>query len=107
MVSAADFAKSRGEADSADFLLAYADWLVVHLEEWMVTTCGELVDGLPRHYIRINPTDAQTPDPHTDLGSGPQVTDADVAVTWSYQGKRRMMLTYPILNRSQCIPWLA
>ncbi len=41
----------------ADFILAYADWLAAHLEEWTVTTQGELVEGFPRHYIRINPTD--------------------------------------------------
>ena len=34
------------------------------------------------------------------------VTDADVALTGSYQGRRRMTLTYPILNRSRCILWL-
>jgi 6-phosphogluconolactonase len=34
------------------------------------------------------------------------VTDADVAVTGLYQGRRRMTLTYPILNRSRRIVWL-
>jgi len=34
------------------------------------------------------------------------VTDADVAVTGVYQGRRRMTLTYPILNRSRRIMWL-
>jgi 6-phosphogluconolactonase len=34
------------------------------------------------------------------------VTDTDVALTGIYQGRRRMTLTYPILNRSQCILWL-
>ena len=34
------------------------------------------------------------------------VTDADVAVTGVYQGRRRMTLTYPILNRSRHILWL-
>jgi len=29
------------------------------------------------------------------------VTDADVAVTGVYQGRRRMTLTYPILNRAR------
>src|ERR1035438_6059821 len=50
----------------ADFILVYADWLAAHLEEWTVTTTGELVEGLRRHYIRINPTDAAAPDPHAD-----------------------------------------
>ena len=35
-----------------------------------------------------------------------KVAEADVAVTGSYQGRRRMTLTYPILNRSRCILWL-
>ena len=50
----------------ADFVFAYADWLASHIEEWMVTTQGELVEGFPRHYIRINPTDPNAPDPHPD-----------------------------------------
>ncbi len=34
------------------------------------------------------------------------VTDADVAPTGFYQGRRRMTLTYPILNRARRILWL-
>jgi 6-phosphogluconolactonase len=34
------------------------------------------------------------------------VTDADVAVTGLYQGRRRMTLTYPVLNRSRGVLWL-
>jgi 6-phosphogluconolactonase len=34
------------------------------------------------------------------------VTDADVALTGVYQGRRRMTLTYPILNRSRRILWV-
>ena len=34
------------------------------------------------------------------------VTDADVAITGVYQGRRRMTLTYPMLNRSRRILWL-
>lgn len=34
------------------------------------------------------------------------VTDADVAVTGVYQGRQRMTLTYPVLNRSRKILWL-
>src|SRR6266851_2241336 len=34
------------------------------------------------------------------------VTDADVALTGLYQGRRRMTLTYPMLNRSRRIVWL-
>lgn len=34
------------------------------------------------------------------------VTDADVALTGLYQGRRRMTLTYPMLDRSRRIVWL-
>ena len=34
------------------------------------------------------------------------VTDADVALTGVYQGRRRMTLTYPTINRSLRILWL-
>src|SRR5262249_23829384 len=34
------------------------------------------------------------------------VTDADVAPTGVYQGRRRMTLTYPTLNRSRRVLWL-
>jgi 6-phosphogluconolactonase len=34
------------------------------------------------------------------------VADADVAVTGVYQGRRRMTLTYPVLNRARRIVWL-
>ena len=34
------------------------------------------------------------------------VTDQDVALTGVYQGRRRMTLTYPILNRARRILWL-
>lgn len=35
-----------------------------------------------------------------------EVTDRDVAVTGLYQKRRRMTLTYPVLNRSRRILWL-
>jgi 6-phosphogluconolactonase len=34
------------------------------------------------------------------------VTDADVALTETYQGRRRMTLTYSILNRARRVLWL-
>ena len=34
------------------------------------------------------------------------VTDADVGLTGMYMGRRRMTLTYPVLNRSRRILWL-
>jgi 6-phosphogluconolactonase len=35
-----------------------------------------------------------------------EIANADVGVTEAYQGRRRMTLTYPILNRSRRILWL-
>ena len=50
------------------------------------------------------------PDGHTaSLVPGDPVldiTDADVALTGIYQGRRRMTLTYPMLNRSRRVLWL-
>ncbi len=34
------------------------------------------------------------------------ITDADVGMTAAYQGRRRMTLTYPILNRSRQVLWV-
>jgi 6-phosphogluconolactonase len=34
------------------------------------------------------------------------VTDADVAITGVYQGRRRMTLTYPVLNRARRVLWV-
>jgi len=63
LVGAADFA---GRPADKDFLLTYADWLAAHVEEWTVTTCGDLVQGFPTHYIRINPGEPEPPDRHAD-----------------------------------------
>lgn len=50
------------------------------------------------------------PDGHTaSLVPGDPVlniTDADVGLTGMYMGRRRMTLTYPVLNRSRRILWL-
>src|SRR5215472_4713485 len=50
------------------------------------------------------------PDGHTAslVPSDPvlEVTDADVAITGIYQGRRRMTLTFPIINRSRRILWV-
>ena len=50
------------------------------------------------------------PDGHTaSLVPGDRVLDvkdADVALTGIYQGRRRMTLTYPIINRARRLLWL-
>jgi 6-phosphogluconolactonase len=51
------------------------------------------------------------PDGHTaSLVPGDPVLnilDSDVGLTGSYQGRRRMTLTYPVINRARRILWLA
>ena len=59
MVCAAEFARQQDQNETAVFLLDYADWLSSHVEHWTVTDRGELLSGVPRHYIRINPSDPQ------------------------------------------------
>ena len=66
LVCSAELARLHQHQKTADFIFAYADWMAAHLEEWMVTTEGELVEGVSRHYIRINPTDSCAPDSHSD-----------------------------------------
>jgi 6-phosphogluconolactonase len=50
------------------------------------------------------------PDGHTaslvPFDSVLDVIDADVALTGIYQQRRRMTLTYPLLNRSRCVLWV-
>jgi glucoamylase len=66
LAAAANCAADHQHPQIADFVFAYADWLAAHLEEWLVTTRGDLVPGFPRYYLRINPTDPNDPDPHAD-----------------------------------------
>ena len=62
LVIAADFARGRDDAKSADFILAYADWLESKLEIWMTTT--QSCWSNERIYARINPIDLH--DPHAN-----------------------------------------
>ncbi|HVV00946.1 MAG TPA: glycoside hydrolase family 15 protein, partial [Verrucomicrobiae bacterium] len=65
---ASEFARAQ-RPDLAAFILDYADWVSAHVEDWTVTTAGELVPGKARHYVRINPADPSKPsvipDPNT------------------------------------------
>jgi 6-phosphogluconolactonase len=80
------------------------------------------LDAAARNYAAVLRTAAGTP-PVLDLahlGLGPDghtaslvpgdpvlnVTDRDVAPTGVYQGRRRLTLTYPVLNRARRILWL-
>jgi glucoamylase len=66
LISAACFARGRGDLETAQFLEEFADFLECHLERWTVTTQGVLVPGVPRHYIRILPASVNDPSPEED-----------------------------------------
>ena len=70
LISAAGFARSRGDDNTAQFLEEYADFLEGHVEDWTVTTQGTLVPGIPRHYIRILPARVDDPMPLEDPNNG-------------------------------------
>lgn len=66
LAAAARLARDHHHEPTSEFILVYADWLVSHLEEWLVTTQGGLVKGISRHYLRITPVDPLTPEAHQD-----------------------------------------
>lgn len=70
LICAADFSLAHEHSDAAAFLEDYADFLEAHLEQWTVTTQGTLLPGIPRHYIRILPTDIKDHSPNEDPNSG-------------------------------------
>ncbi|MGA8664419.1 MAG: glycoside hydrolase family 15 protein [Thermoplasmata archaeon] len=67
---AAGFSRRTGDEPTATFIQEYADFLERHVESWTVTTRGTLVDGIPRHYVRIRPiaVDNPVPDEGPDFG---------------------------------------
>ncbi|MBK1882034.1 glucoamylase [Luteolibacter pohnpeiensis] len=69
LVGAAEFASRQDDDETARILLDHADWLEANLEKWTTTKCGELLEGTPKHYIRITPADpgdpVASPDPDT------------------------------------------
>lgn len=70
LVCAACFARERGLDDTAQFLEDYADFLESHVDRWTVTTQGELLPGVPRHFIRIHPMDLTDPQADEDPNRG-------------------------------------
>ena len=65
LICAAELMAARGDAETADFVREYADFLESHVEAWTVTTQGSLHPGVARHYIRINPNTDGREDPNT------------------------------------------
>lgn len=69
-ICAADMARSRGETAVAQCIEDHADFLEAQVERWTVTTQGELVKDIPRHYIRILPVSVDDLSPSEDPNSG-------------------------------------
>ena len=65
LICAAELSADDGDAETADFIREYADFLEAHVERWTVTTLGSLHPGIARHYIRINPNTDGREDPNT------------------------------------------
>jgi len=63
LTCASCMARARGDATTADFLEAYADFLHCHVTRWTVTENGSLVPGVSRHFVRVNPADPDDPHP--------------------------------------------
>jgi glucoamylase len=88
LIVAADFARSRGEDKLAMFLEEYADFLESHVECWTVTSEGSLVKGIPRHYIRICPTDLSDPAGNEDPNVGQlAIRNRPPGQPWVYPAK--------------------
>ena len=60
-VCAASFATEAGDNPGAAFLTDYADWIHSHIYDWTVTNAGTLVEGVSRHFVRLNPAKPMFP----------------------------------------------
>ena len=70
LICGADFVRSRGEEQLAQFIEEHADFVESRVEDWTVTTQGCLVPGISRHYIRILPVAPGDTSPVEDPNSG-------------------------------------
>ena len=71
---AAEAESEAGETQAAAFVAAYADWLDAHVEAWTATSAGTLVEGIPRHFVRIHPAEPGDTPPVGDALDHAEVT---------------------------------
>jgi glucoamylase len=64
LVCASQFTAEHGDADFSSYLLASADFLDQHLEQWTFTIEGSIHPEIRRHYIRMLPINLD--DPHAE-----------------------------------------
>ena len=84
LTAAAAFLRDTDDPDSALILEDYADWMEANLDGWCATTTGDLVEGEPHHYVRINPLQVGQPLPMTPPG------DETFELTSQEPGTRRI-----------------
>ncbi|MCL4436546.1 MAG: glycoside hydrolase family 15 protein [Thaumarchaeota archaeon] len=70
LICGANFARTRKDEATAQFLEDYADFLDCHLEHWTVTTEGTLLPEVKRHFFRIHPIDLGDPQSEEDPNKG-------------------------------------
>ena len=91
LICAAEFMEARGDKRTADFVRTHADFLESHVERWTVTNQGNLVPGITRHYIRINPAPS-VEGSMSRRGSG--------SMTWFSPTRNRETATFILPTRS-------
>lgn len=88
LTCAADFARSRGEEQTAQFIKDHADFVESHVEAWTVTTQGSLVPAITRHYIRILPVNPGETSPNEDPNSGVMtIANTPPGQQWQFPAK--------------------
>ena len=75
----------------------HADRNLVHIRDSLGSSA---IDPSHLHAMPVEDADLPAGDPVL------HVSDVDVAITGAYQGRRRMTLTYPALNRARMVLWV-
>ncbi len=68
LICAANFARDRGDEETAVLFEEHADFLEGNVEAWTVTNQGTLVPGVRRHFVRITPSSVGDPLPDRGVG---------------------------------------
>jgi glucoamylase len=66
LICAAVLLRENGDDNGAAFIEEYADYLESNIEDWTLTTSGDLVEGISNYYIRILPEQVGQQNPAED-----------------------------------------